>query len=206
MARPFALGAEVFDALRQAHAEELGPEAVDDHAGGERVLRLEKPPGQSETVTRGVGRPRRDELLRHAWVGLLAMGVVIAASEDVGLARRRHLFHHHRGRQIPDEGQTFGPEGVAFGLQGLDAAGVTSGDASVGDDPLFGGELIGRLQPVSVADLRGLQDGWVGAEAADLALEGLGLAVGAEEPVALGGGAGHAVMANLRRDFFSVHE
>ena len=57
-----------------------------------------------------------------------------------------------------------------------------------------------------MADLRGLENGGVSAEAADLAVEGLGLAVGAEEPVALGGGAGHAVMADLRRDFFSVHE
>ena len=83
---------------------------------------------------------------------------------------------------------------------------MTSGDAAVGRDPLFGGELIGRLQPVGVADLCGFEDGGISAEAADLAVEGLGLAVGAEEPVALGGGAGHAVMADLRRDFFSVHE
>ena len=170
------------------------------------MLRLEEPAGEAEAVARSILGPRSDQLLGHAGVGFLAMGVVIAASEDVGLAGLRHLFHHHRGRQIPDESQTFGPEGVAFGLQCLDATSVTSGDASVGDDPLFGGELIGRLQPVGVADLRGLQDGGIGAEPADLAVEGLGLAVGAEEPVALGGGAGHAVMADLRGDFLAVDE
>ena len=83
---------------------------------------------------------------------------------------------------------------------------MTSGEAAIGRDPLFGGELVGRLQPVGVADLRGFEDGGISAEAADLAVEGFGLAVGAEEPVALGGGAGDAVMADLRRDFFSVHE
>ena len=206
MTRPFALGPEVLDSLHQADTEELGPETIHHHAGGERVLGLQEPTRQAEAVLRGVGGPRGDQLFGDAGVDLLTEGVVRAAIQHVGLTRGRHLFHHHRRGQGADEREALGPERVAFGLQGLETSRVTSGDAAVGRDPLFGGELIGRLQPVGVADLRGFEDGGVSAEAADLAVEGLGLAVGAEEPVALVGGARHAVMADLRRDFFSVHE
>ena len=47
MARPFALGAEILDGLDEADTEELGPETIHHHAGGQRVLGLQKPARQT---------------------------------------------------------------------------------------------------------------------------------------------------------------
>ena len=134
------------------------------------------------------------------------MGVILSTVEHVRLARGRHLFHDHRRGQGADESETFGPEGVTLGLQRLDTACVTSGELAIGLGPLFRREFVCRLEPEGVADLFRFQDGGVGAEARDLAIEGLGLAVGAEQPVSLGGGAGHTVMADLRGHFLAVDE
>ena len=91
-------------------------------------------------------------------------------------------------------------------MQRLDTACVTSGELAIGLGPLFRREFVCRLEPEGVADLFRFQDGGVGAEARDLAIEGLGLAVGAEQPVSLGGGAGHTVVADLRGHFLAVDE
>ena len=76
MARPFALGPEVLDSFHQADTEELGPETIHHHAGGERVLGLQEPTRQAEAVLRGVGGPRGDQLFGDAGVDLLTEGVV----------------------------------------------------------------------------------------------------------------------------------
>ena len=57
-----------------------------------------------------------------------------------------------------------------------------------------------------MADLFRLQDGRVGAEVGDLAVEGLRFSVGAEEPVAISRSAGDPIVADLSGHFLAVDE
>ena len=95
----FALQPEILGGFDDAIAEELLPEAVHLHAGGEWVFRSHRPLGEAEAVFRGI--------LRHRWEsgrgGALARAVlerlvVGAAVEDIGLNGSRALFHHHYAR------------------------------------------------------------------------------------------------------------
>ena len=74
--------------LTMPGAEELEPEAVDRHAGRQRVVRGDQPLGQAQPVDRRARRKRRQER-GHAPADLLASLVVFAALEQerrLGLA------------------------------------------------------------------------------------------------------------------------
>ena len=116
MAGRFALRAEVFLGLDQPDAEDLRPEAIDGHSGGQGVPRIDQPPRQPEPVLGlavGEGRQR----LRHA------RSDHVARVEEVTLAA---------GRASPDDGQAAArPSPDTFGIAGLRL--------------LEGGDLVARL-------------------------------------------------------------
>ena len=120
MRRGRALGAEVLNRLDQAPAEEHLPPAIDGHAGGERMPRIDKPAGQRQPVGGDTCGQRRQPG-RHARLDSVAGLVVLAAVEYVRLPRRVEVgHHHHAGRPRVDRLDPFldllEPGGDRFGL------------------------------------------------------------------------------------------
>ena len=89
----FPVDAEILGGLHQPGAEDLLPEAVHRHAGGERMLGPQQPLGETEAVPRQLGRHGRKERGRRR-LDFFPPLVVIAAEEHVGLGRLGALLHH----------------------------------------------------------------------------------------------------------------
>ena len=90
-----ALGAEVLGGLDEPGAEEHLPDAVDRHAGRQRVVGIDEPRREAEPVA-AARRSAAAAAGRHAGRTFAPWLVVLAADQHVRLARRRHLLHHHR--------------------------------------------------------------------------------------------------------------
>ena len=96
-ARPLALHAEVLGRFHHPDAEELLPEAVHRDARGQRILGRDEPLRQGEPVRGRAGRQRRQ-------AGGCGRGspcprlVVEPLDQDEGVARLRHVLHHHHTR------------------------------------------------------------------------------------------------------------
>ncbi len=112
MRRQLAGDAEVAGGAHQAGAEDLLPEAVDRHAGGQGMLGPDQPSCQPEPVPGQVGRHGRQGVGR---VGLhrVAALVVLAAVEQIRHRRLGALVHHVRQRAPPANRGVFGIEGRA---------------------------------------------------------------------------------------------
>ncbi len=80
MAGRLALRAEVLGRLDDPGAEDLEPEAVDGHAGGQRMVGGDQPLRQPQAVDRRARRQRRQER-GHGPADLLALLVVLAPLE-----------------------------------------------------------------------------------------------------------------------------
>ncbi|HTN89909.1 MAG TPA: hypothetical protein VL242_39810, partial [Sorangium sp.] len=107
--------AEVFAGLHQARAEELLPEAIHRHAGGEGVRRTDEPLGEAEAVLRCISG-KFAECGWHGGFDGFAHFVILAAHEDVGHGLGIHALFLNVG-----EGAA-GLDGVLLGGQ-LRAAG-----------------------------------------------------------------------------------
>ena len=95
-------GAEVVGGLHEARAEERLPDPVDGHAGRERRLRVDEPPGESQPIAWCVGR-KRMQRRGHVRADLAERLVPRAAVEEVRRAvlGMRPLGHvEHRGRWL----------------------------------------------------------------------------------------------------------
>ena len=112
MAGVLPLQPEVLGRLDQAGPEVHLPEPVHGHARGERVVGLDEPAGEPQTIVRHIVRHRRQHG-RHAGIDPLARHVVGAANQPEGVAPRLHLLHHHDG------GEAF-PQRRALALDVLD--------------------------------------------------------------------------------------
>src|SRR5262245_6056577 len=90
-----ALRAEILDGFDNAVAEIHLPETIDRDARGQRMIRIDKPSGQCQTVDLLVFLQRRKNCgdSRRDILGLVA---VIAAREDECVARFAELHHDHR--------------------------------------------------------------------------------------------------------------
>ena len=103
-----AAEAEVAGRADEAGAEVVQPDAVDQHAGRQRVLRVGDGAGQPQAaaaVAEGAAILAGDhfeELPRHR----LAGAVRVAAAEDARLVRRRGIDEYHRPRR---RGRAVGP-------------------------------------------------------------------------------------------------
>ena len=109
MARPLALRTEVVARLHEARAEQHLPVTIHRDARGEWMVRRDEPLGEGEAVRRhafGQRRPHR----RHARDDLLALHLKVSAHEDERVARRGHVFHHHRGGNLLGERVLIGLE------------------------------------------------------------------------------------------------
>ena len=99
---PFAADAEVVGRAHQALAEVPLPDAVDDDAGRERVVRRGDPLGQGRAPLLGGNVPRpvgARQLLRQAGRDHVAGQVQFAALEQADLQRRRAVRQHARRDQ-----------------------------------------------------------------------------------------------------------
>src|SRR5207249_6676388 len=101
--RPLALNAEVYHRLDQADAETLLPETMDGHARGERVRRIDEPLRQAQAVFGSLDWPGRQDG-RDARLDLLAFLGVLAAHEQVGVARFVRFLSDHRRRDFLVDG------------------------------------------------------------------------------------------------------
>ena len=82
------------------------------HAGGERVVGLDEPAGEPQTIVRRIVR-HRGQHRRHAGIHPLARHVVGAANQPERVAPGFHLLHHHDGWEAV-------PERRALALEVLD--------------------------------------------------------------------------------------
>ena len=99
MRRQGALQTEIFGGFHDTIAEELLPEAVHLHAGGERIFRSHRPLCEAKAVFWGVLRHRRESHRGRALAGAILERLVVgAAVEDIGLNGSRALFHDHHAR------------------------------------------------------------------------------------------------------------
>ena len=95
MAGQFALGAEVGARPDQSRAEELLPNAIDRHPGGQGVIITHHPVGEVEAVVvaiLGLGR-KGGKKSGHPARNLLARVVVLAPYHDVTLPSLRQVSH-----------------------------------------------------------------------------------------------------------------
>ena len=97
VARRFALRAEVARGFHESDAEDLLPESVHSHPGGEGMRVGDEPAGEVEA--RGLRRIReRRQRGGHIARHLLAGFVVLPAQHDEALPRLLHVAHDERGR------------------------------------------------------------------------------------------------------------
>ena len=103
MAGQVALAAKFLARRHEADAEEPLPDPVYDHAGRERVLRSDEPPGQSHAIKPPFcGQVHRAKYHRHALRDLVAEVLPVAAKLDLRhppLVARKLLKHRHRDRR-----------------------------------------------------------------------------------------------------------
>ena len=88
------LGAEVFARFDQASPEEVLPDAIDLHAGGEGMFFINEPSGQTEAVhffSLWNGRQDGRKSGSDFFLGL----VVFATVKNVGFTRAGKFLHHH---------------------------------------------------------------------------------------------------------------
>ena len=95
--RRLALRAEVVQNLRQARAEEHLPQAVDEHAGGERIVRIRHPASQVQAAQPPAVGGQRAHELRHLRLDRLA-GIVhpVPTRKDPHRARLVDGLGHKR--------------------------------------------------------------------------------------------------------------
>ena len=96
VAGPLPLRAEVLSRLDQADAEKPLPDAVDHDARRERIVPVDQPFCEAQSVSHGV-LSHRGQVRRHGRGHLLAPLVILALLEHEGLAAfcGRQVFHHH---------------------------------------------------------------------------------------------------------------
>ena len=96
MRRLLALRAEVVDGFYQPGAEKRLPQAVDRHAGGQRVFLADDPAGQPQAVVGSILRQGRQNG-RNAAPHFFQRRVIGAALQHVGRPRLGQFLHHHHG-------------------------------------------------------------------------------------------------------------
>ncbi len=89
-----ALRAEVLDRLDQAAAEVHGPQSIDSDARGQRILRIEQPAREPESIAWELRLPW-EHALEAARRDRPAMLVVHTTFQQIRLPRRRRVPHHH---------------------------------------------------------------------------------------------------------------
>ena len=93
--RQRSLGAEVVLGFHDSQTEIALPDAIHGHARGQRILRRDEPPRQSQPVARGVLRERRQHGQGPGF-DVLAPSREIALHVEVGIARLGKIPHHQR--------------------------------------------------------------------------------------------------------------
>ena len=106
-----ALETEVFGSGDEAGAEEGGPDAIDGDAGGEWVVRVGEPLGETEPVGCGVVRERKENGRDAGLDGIAGLAEVAAVEDGSGAARAFGFAHDH------DLGEGDGE--VVFGASGF---------------------------------------------------------------------------------------
>ena len=91
---PLALDAEIFGRFYQAHAEKLGPQAVDGDTGSERVFCSHEPAGQGQAINRSPRRQGRQGRGRGG-IHFVCWLVIEAGFQQESVAEFGLVGHHH---------------------------------------------------------------------------------------------------------------